>query len=59
MKNKIVLIYSAVLALSPSVVLADLDPTTLIQDKINVYQEEINKVTKETSPKKTSQTCLF
>lgn len=47
MKNKIVLIYSAVLALSPSVVLADLDPTTLIQDKINVYQEEINKVTKE------------
>lgn len=47
MKNKIVLIYSAVLALSPFVAWADLDPSTLIQDKINVYQEELNKITKE------------
>ena len=47
MKNKIILIYSAILALSPFSALADLDPSTLIQDKINVYQEKINDITKE------------
>ncbi len=47
MRIKIAIVCSAVLALAPYAVKADLDPTSLIQDKLRNGFEEANKVFKE------------
>ena len=47
MKLKIAIVCSAVIALAPYAAKADLDPMSLIQDKLRNGFEEANKVFKE------------
>lgn len=47
MLKKIAIICGAFLALFPCVSKADFDPTTIIQDKIVIVNEEMNKILKE------------